>query len=147
MKVILNKDVSGLGKEGSVHKVKDGYARNFLLPRGLALPLSDANLQKFDQMNKKRSEQLEKMRKQAEELKERLSNVSLTMPVLVHEENKLYGSISSLEIEQALKEEGFQIDKSLIKLDEPLKALGIYEVPVELHPEVEAKVKVWVVKK
>ena len=147
MKVILSKDISGLGKEGSVVKVKDGYARNYLIPHNLALPLSEPNIHKLEQQNKRKTELSLKLRREAEELKERLSSLSLTIPVLVHEENKLYGSITAAEIEQALKDEGFAVDKEIIRLDEPLKSLGIYEVPIALHPQVQAALKVWIVKK
>lgn len=87
------------------------------------------------------------MRHEAEDLRERLSSLSLTIAALSKEEDALYGSITSLDIANALKEEGFDIDKSLIALDEPIKALGIYEILLKLHPEVPAKVKVWIVKK
>lgn len=147
MEVILNKDVNRLGKAGQVVKVKDGFARNFLIPNGLAILKTQANLKKLEQEKERRLLELEKAKKQAEELKGRLANLSLTIPVLIQEEDKIYGSITPLDLAAALKEEGFDIDKNSIILDEPIKSLGIYEVSVKLHPEVLAKIKIWVVKK
>lgn len=147
MEVILRQDVNKLGKVGSIVKVKNGYARNFLIPNGLAVPLTAMNLKKLEQEKEKRLQQLEKAKQEAEELKNKLSNLSLTIPVLTQEEDKLYGSITALELSRALKEEGFEIDKNCILLDEPIKSLGIYEIQIELHPEVITKIKVWVVKR
>jgi large subunit ribosomal protein L9 len=147
MEVILRQDVNKLGKAGNIVKVKNGYARNFLIPNGLAVPLNAANLKKLEQEKEKRLQQLEKAKQGAEELKNKLANLSLTIPVLTQGEDKLYGSITGLELNRALKEEGFEVDKNCILLDEPIKSLGIYEVPIRLHPEVITKIKVWVVKK
>jgi large subunit ribosomal protein L9 len=147
MEIILSQDIDKLGKAGTIIEVRDGYARNFLIPNGLAVPLTSANLKKLEQGKKKKVAQLEKLKKDAEDLKARLAGVSLTIMTLAKEEDKLYGSVTSQEIASALKEEGFDIDKNLIILGEPIKSLGIYEIPIELHPEVSAKIKVWVVKK
>ena len=147
MEVILKQDIGGLGKAGAVVKVKDGFGRNFLLPGGLALPLTAGNLKKLEQEKKQKALEIEKTKKQAEDLKEKLAGMSLTIPVLAQEDDKLYGSIGAQELSQALKEEGLEVDKSIIALDQPIKALGIYEVPLALHPEVSVKVKVWIVKK
>lgn len=148
MEVILNKDLDNLGKSGQVIKVKDGFGRNFLIPNGLALPLTAANLKRLEQEKQRKVFQLEKIKKEAEALKEKLGSLSLTLAVLVKEEaEELYGSISAADIADALKEEGFALDKNSIILDEPIKSLGIYEIPVKLHPEISAQVKVWVVKK
>lgn len=147
MEVILSQNVEKLGKSGQVVKVKDGFARNFLIPNGLAVPLTANNLKILEQERQRKSSELEKIKKETEQLKERLSNLSLTLPVLSQDEDNLYGSVSSTDIAEALKEEGFDIDKNLIILDEPIKSLGIFEVLVRLHPEVETKIKVWVVKK
>ena len=147
MEVILNQDIDRLGKAGNVVKVKDGFARNFLIPNGLAVPLTPTNLKKLEQGKLRKLLQLDKIKKKAEELKGQLERLSLTIPVLTHEEDKLYAGITSLDLANALKEEGFNVDKNSIILDEPLKSLGIYEVSINLHPEVLAKIKVWVVKK
>jgi len=147
MEVILNKDVDRLGKAGSIVNVKDGFARNFLIPNNLVVPLTSANLKRLEQEKQRKNLQSEKAKKEAEVLKERLSSLSLTIPVLTQEEDELYGSITSTDVAAVLKEEGLNIDKKSIILDEPLKSLGIYEIPIKLHPDVLAKVKVWVVKK
>jgi len=147
MEVILKQDVDKVGKAGAVVKVKDGFARNFLLRNDLALPLNAQNLKKLESEKQRKIAQAEKMKKEAQDLKERLSNVSITIPTLTQEEDKLYGSITSQDLANALKDEGFDIDKSSIMMDEPIKSLGIYEIPVKLHTEVSTKIKVWVVKK
>jgi len=147
MEVILNQNVDKIGKSGQVVKVKDGFARNFLIPKDLALPVTSANLKILELQRQKKAAKLEKIKNEAEELKVRLAALSLTIPVLAQEEEGLYGSVSAVEVIQALKEEGFDIEKSSLILDEPIKSLGIYEIPVKLHPEVTATVKVWVVKK
>jgi len=148
MEVILNQDVDKLGKTGTIVKVKAGFARNFLIPNGLALRLTPANLKKLEQDKLRKASQLEKIKKESEALGERLANFSLTIPALTkEEEDRLYGSITSQDITDALKEEGFDIDKNSVILDEPIKSLGIYEIPIRLHPEVTAQIKVWVVKK
>ncbi|MDD4894738.1 MAG: 50S ribosomal protein L9 [Candidatus Omnitrophica bacterium] len=147
MEVILNKDVDRIGKAGQVVKVKDGFARNFLLPNRLAVPVTSGNLKKLEEEKQQRALQLAKTKHEAEELRDKLARLSLTIAVLTHEEDKLYANIAAQDLAAALGEEGFSIDKALIALDEPIKALGIYEVPVKLHPEVSAKIKVWIVKK
>lgn len=147
MEVILIQDVDRIGKAGQVIKVKDGFARNFLIPNGLASPKTQGNLKKIEKDKETKALQLEKTRKAAEEIGEKLKNLSLTIPVLTKDEDKLYGSITAVELENALKDEGFAINKSAIVMAEPIKALGIYEVPIKLHPEVSANVKVWIVKK
>ena len=147
MEVILKQDVDKIGKAGVVVRVKDGFARNFLFPNKLALPVTPANLKVMEQAKQNKELQLEKLKAEAEDLKKKIDGLALTMPVLAQEGDVLYGSIVVADLERALKDEGFTIDKKLIALDEPIKALGIYEVPVKLHPEVEAKIKVWIVKK
>lgn len=147
MEVILRQDIERLGKAGTIVKVKDGFARNFLIPNGLAMSCTLANLKKLEQEKQKKVLQSEKVKKEAQDLSQRLTTISLTIPVMIHDEDKLYGSVTSVDITSALKEEGFNIDENSIKLDGPIKSLGIYEVPINLHPEVSCRVKVWVVKK
>lgn len=147
MEVILKQDVDRIGKAGAVIKVKDGFARNFLLPNGLAVLLTPTNLKKVEDEKKKKLLLNEKAIKMAQELRDKLANLSLTIQVLTQETDKMYGSITSQDIYNSLKEEGFEIEKNSIVVDEPIKALGIYEIPIKLHPDVPAKVKIWVVKK
>jgi large subunit ribosomal protein L9 len=147
MEVILKENVAGLGTIGTVVKVKDGYARNYLFPMNLAVAVSSQNVKALEQAKKVRDQKLERQKKEAEQLKGKLEALSLTIPVLIQEKDKLYGSITPLEVHKALEDEGIIIDKAHIALEEPLKALGIYEVPIKLHPEVTATLKVWIVKK
>lgn len=147
MEVILNQDVDKVGKSGQVLKVKDGFARNFLIPNKLAVLATAGNLKRLEQQKQVKAVQTEKLKEASIKLKEKLASLSLTISVLTQEDEKLYGSVSEQDLADALKEEGIVLEKSLIDLSEPIKALGIYEVPIKLHPEVSAKVKVWVVKK
>jgi len=147
MEVILNQDIDRVGRAGSIVKVKDGFARNFLIPNKLAMPLTSANLKKIEEQKQREVQELEKQKKTAQELKEKLEGLSLTIPVLTQEEDKLYANVTAQDIAAALKEEGQDIDKNSIILDESIRALGIFQATIKLHPEVLAKIKVWVVKK
>ena len=146
MNVILKSDIKGLGKAFEVVKVRPGYGRNWLLPQGLALAATNANLRTLEVEKKRQAARDLKLKGVAEELAKKLSGTSVTVSVRVHEGDKLYGSVGAPEIAEKLAESGLQIEKELILLDEPIKALGVFHVGVQLHPEVEAKVKVWVVK-
>jgi len=147
MEVILVKDVDKIGKAGSVIKVKDGFARNFLFLKGLAIAVTPGNLKVIEEKKKKIAAELEKKRQEAQGIKEKINSLSLTISALAQDEKDLYGSIGAQEIIDLLKNEGINIDKSLIQLEEPIKALGVYEIPVKLHVDVSAKLKVLVVKK
>jgi large subunit ribosomal protein L9 len=147
MDVILTQDVSGIGKSGTVVKVKDGFARNYLFLKNLAVAVTSSNLKDIEREKQRRTQKEEKLKKEAEVLKNKLAALSLTITAEAQEKDKLYGSITAIEIQKALKDEGYEIDKSAIILDEPIKALGIFQVPLKLHSEVSAEVKVWIVKK
>jgi large subunit ribosomal protein L9 len=148
MEVILSQDIERIGHTGQVVKVKDGFARNYLFPNKLAVPLTTGNVLRLEQEKRTRTLHLEKVKQVAEALKEKLAGVSLTIPVLTQEgEEALYGSITNLDVARALKDEGFDIAKAFIDMAEPIKNLGIYEIPVKVHPEIIAKVKVWIVKR
>ncbi|PIQ90187.1 MAG: 50S ribosomal protein L9 [Candidatus Omnitrophica bacterium CG11_big_fil_rev_8_21_14_0_20_41_12] len=147
MEVILNKDVADIGKAGQIVKVKEGFARNFLFPQNLAKPVTSGSLKILEQQKQIKFEQSLKQKEQALELKRRLDSFSLTIAALAQDEEKLYGSISAQDVFEALKNEGFLINKNNINLIDPIKSLGIYEIQVDLHPEVTAKLKLWVVKK
>jgi len=146
MKVILRKEHEKLGQIGSVVDVKDGYARNFLIPKGLAYPATDGSVRALEEEKKQAGQRVAKELKGSEKLASDLEKVSITLQMKVGEEEKLFGSVTSQMIADSLKEKGFEIDKRIIDLEEPIKALGIYSVPVKLHPSVTAKVKVWVVR-
>ncbi|GBD93343.1 50S ribosomal protein L9 [bacterium BMS3Abin05] len=147
MKVILKQDVESVGSVGDIVEVKNGYARNYLVPQGMALEATRGNLKQIDQEKKTLELQKNREKKTAEELANKLNNTSITISVPVGEENRLFGSVTSQDIADSLKEKDFKIDKRKIILEEPIKVLGIYSVPIKIHSEVEAKVKVWVVKK
>ncbi len=146
MKIILRKDHEKLGKTGDIVDVKDGYARNFLIPHSIAFAATAGNLKTFEEEKKQRGEREKKDLRQAEKLVTELEKVSLTLQVKVGEDEKLFGSVTSQMIADALKEKGFTLDKRIIELDEPIKALGIYTVNVKLHANVTGKVKIWVVR-
>lgn len=146
MNIILTENVDGLGKIGDLVKVKPGYARNFLLPRGLALEANPRNVKELEHQKRQLERKMLKLTQEAEVLKQRLEAVSSC--VFAHragEEGKLFGSVTSKEIAEKLAAEGLEIDRKKIQLDEPIKALGEFEVPVKLQAGVTATVKVSVV--
>jgi len=146
MRVILRQDFDALGDAGKIVNVKDGYARNFLIPRGIAEVASDRTLRMFEHDKHRLEARKNREKKISEALKAKLDGVSVTATVAVGEEDRVFGSVTSQDIADMLVAKGFEIDKRKIQLDEPIKALGFYEVPVKLHPEVQAFIKVWVVK-
>lgn len=146
MKIILKQDYETLGKAGEIITVKDGYGRNFLIPKGIAVTATERNMKILKEENKFQKVREEKGKRQAEALAEELEKISVTAAVAVGEEDRVFGSVTSQSIGELLQEKGYQIDKRKIILDEPIKALGVYTVPIKLHPEVEAKVRIWVVK-
>lgn len=146
MKVILKETIDALGDAGKIIEVKPGYARNFLIPKGKAVPATNSNLKAYEQELKQENIRAQKGKKIAEELAAKLSKISVTSAVQVGEEDKIFGSVTTQNIADLLKEQGFEIDRKKIILDEPLKALGVYDVAIKLHPEVEATIKVWVVR-
>lgn len=145
MEVILKEDIPNLGKMGEVVRVRDGYARNYLLPRGLVLIANKRNLKLFEHQKRVIVQQRERVLRQAQTLAEKLSSVSLTMPVKTGEEGKLFGSVTNIDIEKALRAKGFDVERRKIHLDEPIKTLGDFEVPIRLAADVTANVKVSVV--
>ena len=146
MEVILRQAVENLGKPGDVVKVSNGYARNFLLPRGVAFEATPGNLKRIAQ-EKERLEAAENERRSAAQtLAEKLEQVSLTFSARVGEEGKLFGSVTAADVAHQLEQQGFQIEKRQIDLHEPLKTLGVFRVPVRLHADVKPEIKVWVIK-
>jgi len=146
MKVILRKEHEKLGQIGAVVDVKDGYARNYLLPKGIAYPATDGSMRALEEEKKQAARRSAKEQKAGEKLASELEKVSITLQMKVGEDEKLFGSVTSQMVADALKEKGFEIDKRIIDLDEPIKALGIYTVHVKLHQNVTGNVKVWVVR-
>lgn len=146
MKVILKKDIARLGKSGEVVSVKDGFARNYLLPQGLAFLASAANLKMVEQEKKRSLLHQEKEKEQAQDLAQKISSISCTISVQAGQDGKLFGSVTSQDIAQAYKLEGLNIDKRKIELTEPIKEVGVFKINIKLHPEVTAEAKIWVVK-
>lgn len=146
MQVILREHLENLGDAGSVVEVKPGYARNYLIPQGLAYEASDANVRRLEreraQVARRAEEQLVGARGRAGTLE----GVSLTFHARAGDEGRLFGSITSADIAERLAEQGIEVDRRQIELDEPLKALGVFSVPIRLHAEVRPEIKVWVIK-
>ncbi len=147
MEVILSQDVHSVGKLGEVVKVKDGYARNFLLPKKMAYVATSANLKRIEQQEKMRKVKYEQEKQEAEALAEKLGKVSCTLSVEVNDLDKLYGAITEVDIVKALEVENFTIDKRAVIIEKPIEELGIFEIGINLHPEVTAKIRLWVTKK
>jgi large subunit ribosomal protein L9 len=147
MQVILRDDLDNLGKSGEVVNVKPGYARNYLLPRGLAIKATAHDVVRVEHEKRIIAARTVKLAKEAQAEADKLSQVSVSIARAVGEEDKLYGSVTSRDIAEALREKGVVVDAKKIHLDEPLKALGMVEVPVKLGRGVSATIKVWVVKK
>ena len=146
MKVILREDIKRLGKASEVVEVKDGYARNYLIPRNLAVRADAGHMRQLEHEKKLLSDKKEKLLKEANKLSEKISKASCIISVQAGEEDKLFGSVTAMDIAESLGKEGVEIDKKNILLEEPIKSLGVFVVPVRVAPELEAKLKVWVVK-
>jgi len=146
MKVILRKDQDKLGQVGAVVDVKDGYARNYLIPKGIAYPASNGSMRALTEEKKQAERRSAKELKSSEKLAIELEKLSITIKMKVGEDEKLFGSVTSQMIADAVKEKGFDLDKRIFELAEPIKALGIYNVDVKIHQNVTGKVKVWVVR-
>ena len=147
MKIILLKDIERLGNKGKVLDVKDGFARNYLLPQGEALPATDENIRMLKLGEEKEKRSKERDKKTAQKLAEEISKVSLTIACQAQDNEELFGSVNVQMIASALKEEGYDIDKESIILPEPIKKLGIYHIRLRLSSDVDAEFKVWIVKK
>ena len=146
MEVILRMAIDNLGHPGDIVKVSPGYARNYLLPRGFAYEATEGNKKKISQ-EKSRLEAAESQRRDAaSELAKKIEEVSLSFSARVGEEGKLFGSITSADIAAQLEAQGVHVERRMIDLHEPIKALGVYRVPVRLHADVRPEVKVWVIK-
>ena len=147
MQIILMDNVVKLGKVGDVVKVKAGYARNYLLPRELGVPATPSNMKRIEKEKAKRLALYEVNKKEAQAQADVLSKVSLTVAVEVNDQEKLYGDISESEILKSFENEGKTIEKKSLVIEKAINDLGIFEVGVRLHPEVVAKVRLWVTKK
>jgi large subunit ribosomal protein L9 len=142
VQVILNEDVANLGNTGDVVRVRAGFARNYLLPRKLAVEANPKNLRAFEHHKRIAMGKREAQKNDAVQLKEKLQALTITIGAHAGEEGKLFGSVTNIDIERALREKGFAVDRRKIQLAEPIKQLGEFTVPVKLQPEVEASLKV-----
>jgi large subunit ribosomal protein L9 len=145
MEVILKEDVANLGKIGEIVRVRDGFARNYLLPRGLVLEANKKNMKTLEHHKKIVNDQKQKIIRQAQTVGEELNGVALVIPMKVGEEGKLFGSVTNIHIEKALKAKGLNVDRRKIQLAEPIKVAGDYDVPVRLSADITVPLKVSVV--
>ncbi len=145
MKIILRSNIDKLGKIGDIVSVKDGYARNYLLPRSLAYYAKEGMMKRIEIEKKQYLRQVEKIKTVAEELAVKLADVQLTVAMKVSEEGKLYGSVTNQMLAIELADKGFDVEKKYIFIEEPIRTLGVFDVKVKLHSEVNATVKVWVI--
>jgi large subunit ribosomal protein L9 len=146
MKLILTEDVKRLGSRGEVVTVKDGYGRNYLIPSGKALPATPGNLVKLNDTVRLEEVRLKRDKKAAEEFADRLAGVSCTVRVQADESDKLYGAVHEREIASALEDQGIDVDSHNIVLGEPIKMLGVFPVKIHLFKDVDAEIKVWVIR-
>ena len=147
MKVILKEDVKGLGAAGDVKEVKKGHAENFLIPRRLALMASDKNMKVYEEYKRSQAKKMEKDREHLRVLADQIAGLTCNITAQAGEDEKLYGSVTAGDIADGLKKLGVEIDKRKIVLEEPIKKTGVYNIVIHLAPEIEAEVKVWVIKK
>lgn len=145
MKVILKEDVKNIGSMGQILDVADGFARNYLVPRGLAMEANVKNIKSLEHAKKVIQEKAKKVKNQAEDLSTRIANITVVIKAKAGEEGKLFGSVTTMDIAEQLKNEGMDIDKKKISLEEPIKRLGTYTVNIKLHPEVSTPVQVDVI--
>jgi large subunit ribosomal protein L9 len=143
--VILTSRVESLGGEGDSITVADGYARNFLFPRGLAMPASAANLKRIEALRKKREAEEAAALAESRDIESKLTKQSFTITAAAGADEKLFGSVTAADIADALAKEGIAIDRKKIVLEHSIRACGVYDVDVKLHPQVSTKVKIWVV--
>jgi large subunit ribosomal protein L9 len=142
MNIILTENVDGLGKIGDLVEVKPGYARNYLLPRAMALDANPRNVKELEHQKRQLERKMQRLSQEAEVLKKRLEAVPCSFVLRAGEEGKLFGSVTTMEIAEKLAAAGIEIDRKKIQLDEPIKALGEYEVPIKLQAGLTATVKV-----
>ena len=146
MKVILQEDVKNVGNVGDVVNVADGYGRNFLIPRGLAVLADESNVKRLEHQKRVTAHKRAKLEKQAKELAEKLATAAVSIKRAAGDEDKLFGSVGNRDIAEALEAEGFAIDRKSIVLDEPIRNIGVFNVPVKLPMGIKASVKGYVIR-
>ena len=144
MQVILLEDVPSLGKMGDLVRVAEGYGRNYLIPQKKAMVATEKNVKALDHQKRQVQYRIIKTKKDAEAAAQRIEGLSCTLKKNIGESGKLFGSVTTMEIETFLKEHGITVDRKKIHMDEPIKSLGMFSVPIRLHPDVTAHLKVWV---
>ena len=145
MQVILLEDVSSLGKAGDLVKVSDGYGRNYLIPKKKAILATEKSVRVLDHQKRMVQHRMARVKKDIQKIGEEIENLSCTFTRAVGESGKLFGSVTSMDIEAYLKDNGIEVDRKKIHLEEPIKSVGKFTVPIKLHPDVSAELKVWVV--
>lgn len=145
MKVILKEDVTKLGSMGQIITVTDGFARNYLVPRGLAVEANSKNMKSLEHAQKVIQEKAKKVKESARDFADRLAKITIIIKAKAGEEGKLFGSVTSMDISEQLKNEGIEIDRKKISLEEPIKRLGTYTVGIHLHPELDTQINLQVV--
>jgi large subunit ribosomal protein L9 len=145
MKVILKEDVKKVGSMGQIVTVTDGFARNYLVPRGLAVEANTKNMKSLEHAHRMIQEKAKKVKESMQDFAERLSKITLVIKAKAGEEGKLFGSVTSMDISEQLKNIQIDIDKKKISLDEPIKRLGTYAVSIHLHPEIDTQITLQVV--
>jgi large subunit ribosomal protein L9 len=146
MEVILKQDVENLGRAGDKVEVKRGYAKNYLIPFNLAIKATPESIKQYEHEKRMEFLQQKKNERNAREIAQKINSLSLSISKQAGEDDKLFGSVSSLEIAELLKKEGFEIDRRKILLPEPIKQLGVYTIPIKIYQDITANVKLWVVK-
>ena len=146
MEVILLKDLEGLGSEGELVKVKPGFARNFLVPKGIALRASKSNLAVAEEKKRIKEAKENRVEKVNQVLIDKLAKTNITIEVQVGEEERIFGSVTTQDIQKSLEEKGITIDRSCILMEEPIKSLGVYNIPVKITVDLESEIKVYVIK-
>jgi large subunit ribosomal protein L9 len=146
MKVILVKDVVGLGEEGDVKDVAKGYARNYLFPNGFVVEDNTFNRNRMKEQQKRIELRKVKKREEAQKLAEDLSALSINIPAAAQENDRLFGAIHEHDVQKALEAQGYTVEKKNVLMSEPIKALGVYKVHIKIYEDIQAELKVWVVK-
>jgi large subunit ribosomal protein L9 len=145
MKVILKEDIKKIGKMGQIVDVADGFARNYLVPKGLAIEANTKNIRSIEHEKKMVHEKARKLKDSAQDLSSKISAMTITIKAKAGEEGKLFGSVTTMDIAEALHNEGIEIDKKKISLEEPIKRLGSYPVNIKLHPDVSLQLNIQVI--
>jgi len=147
MKIILKENIEKLGDKNEIVDVKDGYARNYLFPKNLALKATKSNVNVIKELDRVKEKKEKSVIKTAQKLADKLKNISITVSTEAGEDEKIFGSVTTQQVAELLDEKGFKIDKHQIIIETPIKNLGVFNIPIKIHKEITAEVKLWVVKK